>query len=120
MRSNVDRAVVRCGLWLHAGYAGLVVVAAGLIRLLALDAGWLSALLLILCGSVLAAACWRRAWIVLDQAEWASSALEDASEKPAPRASNLAAGRGRVIALSHARRRSKRRFGNAGHDPASD
>ena len=113
MQSNVDRAVVTCSLWLHAGYVGLVTVAAGLLQLFVFDANWLSALVLALCGGVLVAACWRRAWTVLDRAEWASSAATDAPEKSARRASNLQAGRGRVVALSHAgRHRSVRRERN--------
>ena len=120
MQNNLDRAVVTSSLWLHAGYVGLVVVAAGLIQLLVLDAGWLSALLLAVCGSVLAATCWRRAWTVLDQAEWASSVLEDTPEKSAPRVSSIPAERGRVVAFSNARRRSNRRFGNRRRDPAPE
>lgn len=119
VQSNVDRAVVTCSVWLHAAYIGLVAVAAGLIRLLVFDASWFSALVLALCGGVLAAACWRRAWTVLDQAESASSVATNAPEKSAPRFSSMSAGRGRVVAFSHGPLRLNRRRANHRHRSGS-
>jgi hypothetical protein len=65
---KTDRALFTCGLLLHAGYVGAVIVAAGLIQLFAGDATWPSALALILFGGSLALGSWRRAWTVVEVA----------------------------------------------------
>jgi hypothetical protein len=86
--TDIDRAVVACGLWLHTGFIGAVAVAAGLIEMLDSDASGLSALALIVSGGVLAAASWRRGRTVLEDAERAKTAAKGASSAaihPLPR-----------------------------------
>jgi membrane protein implicated in regulation of membrane protease activity len=72
-QAKIDRAVVVCSAWLHAGYIGVVAVAAGLIQVFVTEARWPAALVLVFAGGLLAAACWRRAQAVLERAERASA-----------------------------------------------
>jgi hypothetical protein len=86
-RTDIDRAVVACSLWLHTGFIGAVAVAAGLIEMFD-AASTLSALALIVSGGVLAAASWRRGRAVLEDAERAKTAARGASSAvvhPLPR-----------------------------------
>jgi hypothetical protein len=78
-RTDIDRAVVACSLWLHTGFIGAVAVAAGLIEMFDAGASGLSALALIVSGGVLAAASWRRGRTVLEDAERAKTAAKGAS-----------------------------------------
>lgn len=84
-QNNTDRALLQCRLWLHIGFIGATAVAAGLLQLFDGEDKWLPALLLALFGGVLAAASWRRAVTVLEDAEWPSTVATDTpSESTAP------------------------------------
>lgn len=72
--SNTDRALFACSLWLHTGYVGAVVAAAGMIQLLADGDRWLPALGTVFSGGVLAAVSWRHARAVLEHANDAPTA----------------------------------------------
>jgi len=79
-RSNdpLDRAVVVCSVWLHAGYIGAVAAAAGLFQLFDPETSWLAALALAVSGGVLAAASWHRGRTVLEDGERAQALAEGA------------------------------------------
>lgn len=68
-KTKTDRALLTCGLLLHAGFVGAVIVAAGLIQLFAGDASWPSGLALILFGGILATVSWRRARAIVEAAD---------------------------------------------------
>jgi hypothetical protein len=109
-QSDVDRAVLACSVWLHAGYVGAVVVAAGLIQLFVSEASLPLALLLVFSGGLLAVACWRRAQAVLEHAERASPVATDAASASVPRTALPRTGRGAVVALSQLPRQANRRL----------
>jgi hypothetical protein len=70
-QSNIERVLVKCGLWILIGFVGATAVAAGILQLFDGEANWLSALVLIVGGGILTATCWHRAQTVLDDAEQA-------------------------------------------------
>jgi hypothetical protein len=92
--------------WLHVGYVGAVAATAGLIQLFAIEASRPLALVLIISGSLLAAACWRRARGVLEHAERAPAVAPSGSARGAS-ASRME--RGTVIALSRFPRQANRK-----------
>lgn len=108
-QSTIDRAVVACGIWLHVGYISAVATAAGLIQLFATEASWLSALLLVFSGGMLAAACWCRARAVLEHAERAPAVAPSESTR---RATAQRMEGGTVVALSHPSRQANRKRGD--------
>jgi len=73
LQRDADRPLVACSLWLHIGFIGAAALAVGLLQLFDAETTWLSALALAFSGAVLAAAGWRRARTVLEDAERASS-----------------------------------------------
>jgi uncharacterized protein YjiS (DUF1127 family) len=68
-RSRAARALIKCSLYLHVGLIGAATLAAGLTQFFDPDATAESALVLGICGGMLAAACWRRAHHVLERAD---------------------------------------------------
>jgi hypothetical protein len=73
IQNTSERALVACSLWLHIGLIGATVLVVGLLQLFGGETKWLSALALALSGGVLAAASWRRARTVLEDAEPSSA-----------------------------------------------
>ena len=71
--NDTYRALVACSLWLHIGFGGATALAAGLLQLFGAEAKWPSALALAFSGGVLAAISWRRARIVLENADRVSA-----------------------------------------------
>lgn len=81
-QTDSRRALVASSFWLHVGFIGAFVLAAGLLQLLDGEAGWLWALPLALVGGLLAAASWRRSLEVLEDAESAAAAAAEATKEP--------------------------------------
>ena len=74
LKSNTERALFACSVWLHVGFVGATAAAGGLILLLDGGETWPLALALVVSGGVLAAMGWRRGRTVLERAERASPA----------------------------------------------
>lgn len=108
-QSNSDRALFASRLWLHAGFIGAAVLAAGLLQLFDGEGKWLWALTLALLGGVLAAASWRRALTVLEHAEWVSTVANDAPGESTSCVSCEQSGRGAIALLSPIPLQSNRR-----------
>jgi hypothetical protein len=88
LQRDADRPLVACSLWLHIGFIGAAALAAGLLQLFDGETAWLSALALAISGAVLAAASWRHALTILEDAERASSSAGAAPGESALRASS--------------------------------
>ena len=84
LKSNVDRALMACSLWLHIAFIGATGLAAGLILLFSGEASWPVALSVTSAGAMLAVACWRRSLAVLRRVDRAAPAADRATlESPA-------------------------------------
>ena len=110
LQSNAERALVACSLWLHIGFIGAAALAVGLLQLFDGEPEWLWVLALVFSGGVLAAASWRRARTVLEQAERTSAVATGAPSESASRASSKQAGRGTTAMLSPTPLQSNRRL----------
>ena len=77
-RSASWRALLASGLWLRAGFVGAIVFAIGVIALFTGEWSPATALASALVGGPFAAFAWRRAWIIINRADW--------SEAPPPTA----------------------------------
>jgi hypothetical protein len=78
-KNGIDRALYICRLWLHLGFIGAAALVAGLLELFHEQTKWPWALALACFGFVLAAASWLRGLAVLEDAEWMSTVVTDAS-----------------------------------------
>ena len=92
MQTDSERALVKCGSWLHIGFIGITAVAVGLILLLDGEPKWLPALALVVSGGILAAVSWYRSRAVLDSAEQAPSVAKDAQRLALPARDRVASG----------------------------
>lgn len=81
-QSDSRRALVASSFWLHVGFIGASVLAAGLVELFDGEWDWPWALALALVGAPLAAASWRRSLGVLEDAELAGSSAPGALKAP--------------------------------------
>jgi hypothetical protein len=68
MNDGDERTLLVSGLWLHGGLIGAAVAGAGVLQWCTGDLGAISALGLVFSGALVAAACWRRGWVVLRNA----------------------------------------------------
>jgi hypothetical protein len=75
-RRSTARALVDCSLFLYVGFIGVAALGAGLLQLFDGDANRHSALLLAVCGPVLAATSWHRARSALELFDPRSAAGE--------------------------------------------
>ena len=81
-QTDSRRGLVASNLWLHVGFIGASVLAAGLVQLFDGEPGWPWALPMALVGGLVAAASWRRSLDVLEDAGRAASAAADAPKEP--------------------------------------
>ena len=85
LQNNTERALVVSSLWLYSGFVGATALAAGLLELFDGEPSrW--ALGMAFFGGALAAASWRRARTILEQAERVSAIATDAPTEATPRA----------------------------------
>jgi len=76
-KDSDGRTLLVSSLWLHGGFIGAAVAGAGVLQLCDGDLGWASGLGLVLSGALVAAACWRRGWVVV------RNAMRDTVPRPA-------------------------------------
>ena len=85
-RDRLEWALVLCGIWLHLGYIAVASAAIGLLKVGLAEASVVPPLAQVFFGAVLAACCWRRARIVLEQAEDAERTATSSSSRAAAKA----------------------------------
>lgn len=81
-QTDSSAALVASNFWLHLGFIGASVLAAGVLQWFDGEPGWPWALPLALLGGVLAAVSWRQSLAVLDDAERAVAADAEAPKEP--------------------------------------